>query len=287
MKTITQGFLDIPVERIMVNPEQPRIYFDEGELEGLAETMREHGVIQPISVEECGDDFILHDGERRWRAAKLADLETIPAYVSAPLNGTGPRERLERALVANVQRSEMHPIEEGFAYQRLMDEFDLELKDVVKRTGKHYTRIHYCVGLLKLDKEIQQLMMARKLPCERKACDALMTIGSSEERVALARALAARNATARMIVMAVQRFKRGKNGGKKNKKGSPAEMIVKDAMPEWDALYQLGKVPPWPAVTEAVMSTCDACPLRHMASDSICGDCAQVVMLRKMLEAVK
>ena len=280
-----QGYKKIPLVRVKVNPEQPRVYFEKTELQELADSIKEHGVIMPISVEECGDDYILHDGERRWRAAQLAGLKLIPAVVSPPLNGTGPRERLERALVANIQRSEMHPIEEGLAYQRMITEFGLSLKEVTKRTGKHYTRIHYCLQLLKLDGEIQQLMLERKLPCELKAAAALLAMENPTERIAMAKSLAERNATAKMIENAVMRFNRGKNWGRKNKKSSPAVKITHMELPEWDALYQLGRVPPWPVVTEAVMATCDACPIRHMASDSTCGDCALVVTLEKMMEA--
>lgn len=113
-KRVLKVLRDIPVDRIYPNPMQPRKIFDEAELHELADSIREHGVIEPIVVELCGRDFILHDGERRLRAARLASLKKIPAIVHPPLNGTGPRERLERALVANVQRSEMHPIEEGW-----------------------------------------------------------------------------------------------------------------------------------------------------------------------------
>src|SRR6185369_7089197 len=104
---IKQPYQQIHISRVVPNPEQPRKTFDQAELDGLADSIREHGVIQPIVVESCADDYILHDGERRLRAAKLAGLKKIPAIVHPPLNGTGPQERLERALVANVQRVEM------------------------------------------------------------------------------------------------------------------------------------------------------------------------------------
>jgi ParB family chromosome partitioning protein len=281
------GYEQVDVKRIVVNPEQPRIIFREDEMQELADSIREHGVIEPIVVEACEDDYMLHDGERRWRAAVMAGLLTIPAIVTPPLNGTGPRERLERALVANVQRAEMHPIEEGLGYQRLITEFGYGLKQVAKRIGKHYTRIHYCLGLLRLDAEIQQLMLERKLPCEQRAAEALLSVTEPTERVQLAKALAEHNATAKMMITACHRFNLAKGGlsSRKKQKGSPAIRMIKEDKPEWDALYQLGKVPPWPAVNDAVMSTCDLCPLRKMASDSTCSDCALVIFLQRAMEA--
>jgi len=286
IKNFKIGYEQVDVKRIVVNAEQPRIIFREDEMLELADSIREHGVIEPIVVEACEDDYMLHDGERRWRAAVMAGLLTIPAIVTPPLNGTGPRERLERALVANVQRSEMHPIEEGLGYQRLITEFGYGLKQVAKRTGKHYTRIHYCLELLRLDADIQQLMLERKLPCQEIAVNALLSVTESEERIQLAQALAARNATAKMIVVACRKFNTAKGGlsSKKKQKGSPAIRLIKEDLPEWDALYQLGKVPPWQALNNAVMNTCDLCPLRKMASDSTCRDCALVIFLQRVME---
>lgn len=278
-------FRQISIKRVVCNPEQPRKVFDETELQELADSIREHGVIQPIVVEACGDDYMLHDGERRWRGAQLAGLKKIPAIVTPPLNGTGPRERLERALVANVQRAEMHSIEEGLAYQRLITEFGYSIKEVAQKVSKHYTRVHACLSLLQLEPEIQQLMLERKLPCaDQKILPALLSIPQGRERIQLCQVLAAHNATAGMVIAACTRFLAGKKG-LKSAKGSPAAKMAHKNNPEWDALYQLGKVPPWPVVTEAVMATCDRCPVRSVASEITCKDCGLVVALRKMMEA--
>ena len=287
MKAKTKKVLrNIHVDRIIPNPMQPRQIFDQVELQELAESIGEHGVIEPIVVELCGRDFILHDGERRLRAAKLAGLKKIPAVVHPPLNGTGPRERLERALVANVQRSEMHPIEEGMAYQRLIKEFGFSVQDVKKSTGKAVSRIYSCLELLEFEPEIQQFMLERKLPCaDGRAVTALKSIPAGEERVKLATALAQRNATARMIISTCQRYllARGRLNQKK-KKGSPAIALVENKPNEWDALYQLNRVPPWPVITEATMATCDLCPMKSIANDITCRDCGLVTALERMME---
>ncbi len=281
---------EILVKRVIANPEQPRKVFDPTELEELAASVREHGVIEPIVVEECGDDYILHDGERRLRAAKMAGLTRIPAVINPPLNGTGPRERLERALVANVQRAEMHPIEEGMAYQRLITEFGYNIQGVALKIHKHYTRVHYCVSLVtQLEPEIQQLMLARRLPCsDQKILTAFLSVPAGETRVRLAQVLAEKNATAQMIIRACESFTTASRAhGKKGKRGSQAMKIVQQEQPEeWDALYQLGRVPPWQVVTNAVMATCDACPLRGAANEVTCGPCALPIALRRMMEAV-
>lgn len=286
-RNLRKPYQQIPVSRIVANPEQPRKVFARAELEELAATIREHGVIQPINVEECGDDFILHDGERRLRAAKMVGLKVIPAIISPPLNGSGPRERLERALVANVQRVEMHPIEEGLAYQRLITEFGFGVPEIHKITGKHTGRIYACLQLLEFEPEIQQLMLERKLPCaDTRLVTAMLSLPAGQERIQLLTDLANRGATAKRIIVAVNSFLEGKAALKRrNTRGSPAVKMVSEEPPEWDALYQLGKVPPWPLLNDAVMSTCDACPVRSVASERTCRDCAQVVMLKRVMEA--
>jgi len=292
MKKKDRSTPQIPIARIVLNPEQPRQFFEPTELEELAGSIREHGVIQPIAVEACGDDYILHDGERRYRAAKLAGLKFIPAIVSPPLNSTGPRERLERALVANVQRAEMGPIEEGLAYQRLITEFGYNIKSVAQRIGKHYTRVHYCTQLVTLlEPEIQQLMLERKLPCaDGKILKAFLTIPAGEERIKLARALAEKDATTGMIVNACGNYLAAKamktyRARQTGKVISAAEKVIENKPPEWDALYQLGRVPPWTVITESVMATCDGCPLRRSASEVVCGPCALPNALQRMMEA--
>lgn len=282
--TKVKPYQEILISRIVRNPEQPRKVFNQDELQELAQSIRENGVIQPIILEECGDDYMLHDGERRLRAAQIAGKKRIVAIVHPPLNGTGPRERLERAIVANVQRVEMHAIEEGLGYQRLITEFDYTISQVAKKVGKNYTRIAFCLYLLKLDEPILALMMERKLPAERDVVDAFMSVGDRASRVKLAEALAERKATRKMIIYACQKFN-GVTRRQAGRKGSPATRMIERSLPEWDALYQLGKVPPWQTVTNAVMETCDACPLRPMASDTTCRDCALVFALTKMMEA--
>src|SRR6185503_3886850 len=251
MKTvdIKKQYREIRVDRVIVNPMQPRKHFDQAELQELADSIREHGVIEPIVVEKCDDGiFMLHDGERRLRSARMAGLKKVPAIISPPLNGTGPRERLERGLVANIQRTEMHPIEEGLAYRRLMKDFKYEVKDVARRTGKHSTRIYDCLKLLKLEKQIQRFMLARKMTSERRVVEALFSVPKGKERIQLTTELVKRHATANTIILACRNYTQATVALKSRKaKGSMAIKLIKDGPPpEWDALYQLNKVPKWP-----------------------------------------
>lgn len=285
---IPQSYTEIELQRIAPNPSQPRFLFDPAELQELADTIREYGVIEPITVEECGDGYFLHDGERRWRAARMAGLRVIPAIITPPLNGTGPRERLERALVSNIQRANMHPIEEGMAYRRLIDEFGYTLYEVAKKVGKHYTRIHACLTILKLEKEIQEFMLNHKMTSEARVVMALLNIPAGRERVRMAKALVERKATANTIIHACRKYLEARDGSKSRKgMGSPAVRLMSGMKnkSEWNALFQLGKVPPWPMVNDAVLATCDACALRSIASEKTCSECPLVACLRKMMEA--
>jgi ParB/RepB/Spo0J family partition protein len=150
---------DIPIDLIVPNPEQPRQEFDEAGLEELAQSIREMGVIQPIVVELSPDPdinhrYILHAGERRLRAAKMAGLEVIPAIVSGESSQT---DRLVRALVENVQREDMAPLDVAKAYARMHDELDLTDQQIADRIGKSRSSVANARRLLGLPADVQKL----------------------------------------------------------------------------------------------------------------------------------
>jgi ParB/RepB/Spo0J family partition protein len=150
----------IPVDQIVPNPEQPRQNFDQDGLKELAQSISEVGVIQPITVEisEDGQTYILHDGERRWRAAQIAGLEEIPAEIVEPLGGdVSQRDRLTRALVANVQREDLSPVEVAKAYTRLHDELGLTDQEIADRVGKSRSAVTNARRLLELPENVQDL----------------------------------------------------------------------------------------------------------------------------------
>lgn len=148
------GIQMLTVDRIAPNPHQPRAHFDETNLRELAVSIEEHGIIQPLIVTQMADQpqrYWLVAGERRWRAAKLAGLDDVPVIVRE----ASPQQLLEWALVENVQRSDLNPLEEAAAYQSLIQEFDLTQAEVADRVGKSRSTVANAVRLLQLPPRVQ------------------------------------------------------------------------------------------------------------------------------------
>jgi ParB family chromosome partitioning protein len=150
-KAVVGSIIDIDVETIEVNPYQPRTSFDEESLGELASSIKELGVIQPITVRKVEDSFQLVSGERRFRASKLIGNKTIPAYIRI----ANDQEMLEMALVENIQRKNLDPIEVALSYQRLIDEIQLTQEDLSVRVGKKRSTVTNYLRLLKLDPILQ------------------------------------------------------------------------------------------------------------------------------------
>jgi ParB family chromosome partitioning protein len=148
------GALDLPVAAIQPNPAQPRARIAEDELADLAASIREHGVLQPVIVTRADDGYVLVAGERRWRAARLAGLETLPALVK----DVTPRERLELAIVENVQRQDLTPLEEATAYRQLVSEHGLTQEAVAARVGKSRVAVANALRLLHLAPAIHEAL---------------------------------------------------------------------------------------------------------------------------------
>ena len=153
------GALEIPLNQIKPNPYQPRLSFNETELAALAESIRAHGVLQPIVVEEGANGYTLIAGERRLRASKLAGRATIPAVVRS----VGDLGRLELALIENVQRSDLSPIDTALAYRRLADEFGLTQDAIAVIAGKARATVANTMRLLDLSTEVQEEVIAGRL----------------------------------------------------------------------------------------------------------------------------
>lgn len=149
---IVGNIIEIELDKIEVNPFQPRTHFNEEALQELASSIKELGVIQPITVRKLkGNQFQLVSGERRFRASKLIGLETIPAYIRI----ANDQEMLEMALVENIQRKDLDPIEVALSYQRMIDEINLTQEEMSQRVGKKRSTISNYLRLLKLDPIIQ------------------------------------------------------------------------------------------------------------------------------------
>ena len=150
---------EIPLARIVANPYQPRLRIDEEELTALAASIREHGVLQPVLVSETLDGYQLIAGERRVRAARLAGLERIPAVVRQ----LADRERLELAIVENVQRADLDPLEEATAFRQLAEEFGLTQERIAERVGKTRVAIANTMRLLDLHPDVQAALAERRI----------------------------------------------------------------------------------------------------------------------------
>ncbi len=153
------AFRSVPVDRVTPNPEQPRNRFDDTGLEELAASMREVGVLQPIVVIMVDDSYQLIAGERRWRAAKRAGLSEIPAVIREV---TG-QSTLVEALVENLQREDLTPIEEARAFQQLLENYGISQEDIARRVGKSRPTISNTLRLLQLSEHVQALVDAGDL----------------------------------------------------------------------------------------------------------------------------
>lgn len=148
--------LQIPIGSIVPNPDQPRFVFAERQLAELADSIREHGILQPLTVSDLGQGkYELIAGERRLQAAKKADLVTVPAIVRQ----VDTRKRLELAIIENVQRHDLNAIEEARSYDKLQKEYDLTQEEVAKRVGKSRSSVANLIRLLELPIETQRLVM--------------------------------------------------------------------------------------------------------------------------------
>ncbi|TRZ50285.1 ParB/RepB/Spo0J family partition protein [bacterium] len=199
-----QPLLEIDLEKIIPNEFQPRRIFNPEKLQELADSIREHGVIQPIVVVERPDGaYEVVVGERRLRASKLAGLAKIPAFVHAPLQA---EEKLELALIENVQRADLNPIEEGRAYQRLIDEFNLGINEIGERVGKNRSTIANLTRLLKLPVEVQKSLIDGTIT-EGQARP-LLALRSSEEMLAMFKIVMGDQMKSRDVERRVQEIKK-------------------------------------------------------------------------------
>lgn len=145
----------IDINLIKANEEQPRKYFDNEKIANLAQSIKEHGIIQPIVLMKNGDFYTIVAGERRWRAAKSIGMREIPAIVMELSN----KQLLEVSLIENIQREDLNPIEEAIAYKKLIEEFNITQEDLAVKLGKSRTAITNSMRLLNLDKRVQDYLI--------------------------------------------------------------------------------------------------------------------------------
>ncbi len=149
----------IDINKVEPNKDQPRKSFNEDSLIELSESIKQHGIVQPLVVTKKDDYFEIIAGERRWRAAKLAGLKEVPVVVK----DYSPQEIMEIALIENIQREDLNPIEEAMAYQRLVKEYSLKQDEVAERVSKSRTAITNSLRLLKLDERVQEMLIEENI----------------------------------------------------------------------------------------------------------------------------
>jgi len=205
---VVGNIIELDLALIEVNPFQPRTNFNEENLQELATSIRELGVIQPITVRKLSfNKYQLVSGERRFRASKLLGLETIPAYIRI----ANDQESLEMALVENIQRQDLDPIEIALSYQRLIDEISLTQEKLSERVGKKRSTIANYLRLLKLDPIIQTGMRDGFLSMGHGR--ALVNIENIQDQIALYEKIVGQNLSVRDTENAVKRLKAKKEEG--------------------------------------------------------------------------
>jgi ParB family transcriptional regulator, chromosome partitioning protein len=185
------GLLQIEVGSVVPNPNQPREHFDQAELEDLAASIRTAGILQPILVRETGSGFELIAGERRWRAARIAGLSKIPAIVQT----AGGERSLELALIENIQREQLNPLEEARAFSTLMSSHDLTQEQIAARVGRHRSSIANALRLLKLPAPVQEMLRDGRLSAGH--ARALLSLEDEEEILQAAHAMLAAGSSVR------------------------------------------------------------------------------------------
>ena len=225
------GFF-IPLDKLLANPDQPRRNFGDTELEELADSIKAHGVIQPIIVEDSGNgNYIIIAGERRSRAAKIAGLSEIPAIVRR----YDEEKRMAVALIENVQRADLSPIEEASAYKRLMDITGLSQDEVAARVGKNRSTVANALRLLKLPAEMRESL--EKGAITPGHARAILSAASADAAGALYREILKKN----LSVREAERYAGAAGGpGKKRSKSAVKKRPMElDAMEE-KFMHRLG-----------------------------------------------
>lgn len=217
-----RGFFYCPIESIYPNPHQPRQNFSDSEMIELANSIKEKGVIQPILVSRAKDGFQLIAGERRWRAAQKAGLDNIPAWI----RDVSPAEALELALIENIQREDLNPIEEALAYQEMIQKFNLRQEALSKKIGKDRSTIANLLRLLKLPAIIQQDLIDGQLTTGH--ARVLVSIESQLVQKEIRDLTIKKSLSVRQIEALVKKILAKKPKSPKNEKDYYIESLAKD-----------------------------------------------------------
>lgn len=214
--------LELNISEIEPNQNQPRKAFNQAQLEELADSIRKYGVLQPLLVQKKDGNYKIIAGERRWRAAKLAGLKTVPAVVRE----YSVQQAMEIALIENLQREDLNPIEEAQAYQRLIEEFSLKQEEIAERVSKNRTTVTNSLRLLNLNPEVQQMLVEGRLTSGH--ARALLAVADPKQQLELAKKVEAEHMSVREVEKAVKLLGKEKKEKKKDPVDEAVELVFQD-----------------------------------------------------------
>ncbi len=230
----TAAPLQVDIDAIVPNPYQPRGEVDEARLHELAASIRSNGIIQPIVVRRVDDAFHIIAGERRWRAAKLAGLHRVPVAVKEVADGQ-EQSLLEMALIENIQREDLNPIEEALAYRRLADEFQLTQESIATAVGKDRATVANLLRLLRLPDEVRSEVASGRLSMGH--ARALLSLADEGDQRRIAREVIGRNLSVRETESTVKKIV---DGAAPREAPQPAPVDVHTRAAEDKLKFQLG-----------------------------------------------
>lgn len=217
-------FLEVDIDLIEPNPEQPRTHFDEAKLEELAQSIRANGLVQPLLLRRIpGGRYQLVAGERRWRASQRAGLRKVTSVIREITN----EQLLPLALIENIQRQELNPIEEALAYQKLMQDYGLTQDELARQVGKDRSSIANHLRLLKLPTEIQKMLEEGQLSMGH--ARALLAIESESRQIGLARDIIANQMSVRETEKMVRQVSSADKSGDNGSGGGTSDPTPLDA----------------------------------------------------------
>ncbi|MEA1979295.1 MAG: ParB/RepB/Spo0J family partition protein [Chloroflexota bacterium] len=220
------GLLQVPVENIQPNPRQPRTSPETENISQLADSIREHGILQPLVVlpKGAGGSYTLIAGERRLRAAQKAGLEFVPVIVRE----ANEQQQLEWALVENLQRSDLNPLETAHGYLQLADEFDLSHAEIAQRVGKNRATVSNTLRLLKLSAAVRGALIENKI--SEGHARALLSLPTAQAQSAALQSILERELSVRQVEELVQRLLGERRKKKQKTKRSPEETALENQL---------------------------------------------------------
>ena len=213
------GVAEVPLDQIAMNRYQPRKNFNEASIEELARSVRQHGIVQPLVVTRSGDRYELIAGERRYRAAQRAGLHSVPVLIKEMMQ---EGDALQIALIENIQREDLNPMEEAMAYRQLHEEFGLTQEEISRRVGKERSTVANFLRLLRLPEAVKNLLAGGQLSMGH--ARALLAVESAKKQEQLAERVVKRSLNVRQTEMLA-----ADRATKPAKKEKPKDVFTRDA----------------------------------------------------------